>query len=365
MTMKHEPGELAVDALLVREYEVAAPDDRRHLPAVRGHVRRDAVRGWLVGLRAGRHTGWWGPVPGDAARCVRRLFEAAFPELPAVVDVVSFAHRLRRATRHAHSGIYAVAGGALELALWDLAGQRTDLPVYALLGAGTAQDVPAYATCFGVDPHGAPGRSVMTAVADSYHVQKWNHALTEALPDQTAVRFVEQLGAGRLALDFHGAWHASRVEQTCADYAQALAWVEEPCHPEEVHLAAPGQFGAPHAAGEHCYGAADTVLLERGAVDIWQPDAVFCGGMTNLLEIIRLAACAGAACMPHGGGLLPALHAAAAGAPVTQVENHLLLEPRRLAHLADPPATNRTDGLIEVPKRPGWSGPLRKELVDA
>lgn len=65
--------------------------------------------------------------------------------------------------------------------------------------------------------------------------------------------------------------------------------------------------------------------------------------------------------MPHGGSLLPALHAAAAGDAVECVEYHMLLEPRRQAHLASPvmPVEGRR---LVAPDAPGWAGPLNPNL---
>jgi L-alanine-DL-glutamate epimerase-like enolase superfamily enzyme len=361
-----EIPELPIRELAVRQYAVPAPDVTAYLPAVREHVSDQPVRGWLVGLRDGRRWGWWGPVDRNVAGLIPGIFAAAFPALPGAARPADLSRRLRGSIRHGHTGILAVAAGALELALWDLAAKRADLPVWALLGARAARPVPAYATCFGVDVRGMTAWPVMKHVNEIYRVQKWASGLADPGLHLPAARVVERLGPGRLAIDFHGAWHPSAVRSACAGYAGGLAWVEEPYPPDDVQSATRGEFGAPHAAGEHCYGLADTVLLERGGVEIWQPDAVFCGGMTNLLRIIRRARAAGVCCVPHGGGLLPALHAAAAGEPVDLVESHLLLEPRRLAHLADPLVTwGGPDGSITAPAAPGWCGELRGDLLDA
>jgi hypothetical protein len=47
------------------------------------------------------------------------------------------------------------------------------------------------------------------------------------------------------------------------------------------------------------------------------------------------------------------------------VENHLLLEPRRLAHLERPPVVGARGGALAAPDLVGWCGHLRKDLVDA
>lgn len=351
----------------VREFTAPPPHAAAHNAAVRPDARRDPVHGWLVGLSDGHTWGWWGPVEHAVAVHVPGLLAAAFPRLAAQVDPTTFARRVRRATRHAHTGLLAVAVGALELALWDLAGKRKGLPVWSLLAKQPARErVPAYATCFGVAEN--PGRvgAVMDAVAETYPVQKWGqHVLDPELIEVTTA-FSGRCGRGRLAVDFRGAWHPDQVREACRPLLSALAWVEEPYHPDEVDMGRPGEFGVPHAAGEHCYGTADAAQLRAGHVDIWQPDAVFCGGLVNLLLLTRAATRAGARCAPHGGGLLPALHLAAAGEPVAIVELHLLLEPRRTAHLARPPATDADSaGMLPVPRAPGWYGDLQEGLVDA
>lgn len=349
----------------LRRFTAPAPPPSAYHEAVRHHAGTDAVHGWLVGVSDGRHWGWWGPVGQDVAERAPGLFAAAFPELPVWVAPADFARQVRRATRHAHTGVLALTVGSLELALWDLAGIRAGLPVWALLAPEVVRTtVPAYATCFGADM--APGNvaAAMDAVADTYTVQKWRPGvladeLRDVVDDVAARR-----GPGRLAVDFLGAWHPDRVRAACTPVADALAWVEEPYHPDEVTQARAGEFGTSHAAGEHCYGAADAALLRAGHVDVWQPDAVFCGGLVNLMLLVRSAADAGARCAPHGGGLLPALHLAAIGEQIALVEFHLLLEPRRGAHWADPPTTADDAGSLPVPTGAGWCGGLRADLGD-
>jgi len=349
----------------LREFTVAAPAPAAHHAAVRPDVRTDPVHGWLVGMSDGRTWGWWGPVDGAVAGQAPDLLSAGFPDLPAQVDPASFARRLRRSTRHAHTGILAVSIGSLELALWDLAAKRAGLPVWALLAPRAVRDrVPAYATCFGAQADRVA--SVMDEVAGTFPVQKWDPQILGPDLIQVTMDFVFRRGPRRLAVDFRGTWDPNRVREACRPLADTLAWVEEPYHPDEVDKARAGEFGVAHAAGEHCYGMADTAQLRAGHVDIWQPDAVFCGGLVNLISLVRSAAQAGAHCAPHGGGLLPALHLAAIGERITAVELHLLLELRRCAHLAEPPVLGEDDtGALPVPTAPGWSGDLRTDLIDA
>ncbi|MFF4501647.1 enolase C-terminal domain-like protein [Streptomyces sp. NPDC001401] len=347
----------------VREFTAPAPAPALHHPAVRPDVRRDAVHGWLVGVSDGRTWGWWGPVDQAVAARIPDLVSAAFPTFPAEVEAADFARRLRRATRHGHTGLLALSVGSLELALWDLVGKQAGLPVWALLAPQVVEHaVPAYATCFGVDSTPRRVARVMDEIADSFAVQKWRpDVLGAALIDVTR-DFTARRGPGRLAVDFHGTWSPERVRRACHALGNALAWVEEPYHPDEVDTARADEFGVPHAAGEHCYATADAVQLRAGHVDVWQPDAVFCGGLMNLTQLVRAAAKAGARCAPHGGGFLPALHLAVAGEQIDLVELHLLLEPRRSVHLAEPPLMDVNE--LAIPTAPGWCGELRTDLLD-
>ncbi|MER6757702.1 enolase C-terminal domain-like protein [Micromonospora echinofusca] len=363
-TGRDAPDTPAVPVVRValRELGLPAPAPRAHHAAVRPDVRTDAVRGWLVGVSDGDRWGWWGPIDDAAARQVPGLVAAALPRLPAEADPVGFGRLLRRATRHAHTGLLAVAVGAIELALWDLAAKRAGQPVWRLLAPTAVVDrVPAYATCFGVRGDAARVAAVMDAVAETYAVQKWDPVVLGPDLIDVTTDFVRRHGPGRLAVDFHGRWRPERVRAACAPLAGGLAWVEEPYHPDEVDRARPGEFGVAHAAGEHCYGAADAAQLRAARVDVWQPDAVFCGGLMSLLAIVRAAARAGARCAPHGGGLLPALHLAAIGVPIDVIELHLLLEPRRCHHLARAPVPGPA-GALPVPTAPGWGGDLRTDL---
>lgn len=355
---------LPLAGVTTREFTLPPPGPAAHHAAIRPDARRDAVRGWLVGVSDGQAWGWWGPVSATVAAPAADLMAAAFPELPALVDLATFARRVRRATRHAHTGLLALTVGSLDLALWDLAGKRAGLPVWALLAPGAVRDtIPDYATCFGAGTTPARAAQVMADVAGTHMVQKWRPEVLEPGLIDVTRDFIARHGRERLAVDFFGTWDPGRVRAACRPLAGDLAWVEEPCPPEEVQTARPGEFGVPHAAGEHCYGPADAVLLRAGHVDIWQPDAVFCGGLVNLMLLIRAAAQAGARCAPHGGGFLPALHLAAIGEQIAAVELHLLLEPRRCAHLAEPPPTDGA-GPLPVPAAPGWCGELRADLAD-
>jgi D-galactarolactone cycloisomerase len=164
--------QVPVVRVLLREFTLPAPPPAAYHTAVRPDVRTDPVHGWLVGVTDGAVWGWWGPVDAAVAGHARDLMTAAFPDLPTWIELTGAARRLRRETRHAHTGLLALSVGALELALWDLAAKRADLPVWALLAPAPATERTAvYATCFGVQAVAERVTAVMEDVAATHTVQ--------------------------------------------------------------------------------------------------------------------------------------------------------------------------------------------------
>ncbi|WP_437304753.1 enolase C-terminal domain-like protein [Sorangium sp. So ce388] len=339
---------------------------RAHFPAIavapaalRPEV--DTVTGWLVGATDGRSSGWWGPVDMRVALLATELFDAIDDRSPC--DPGAWAERARSRTRHAHMGLGAVAIGAAELAIWDLAGQRAQAPVWALVGGvPRCTHVDTYATCFGkgADAAGSP-RLAAAVAALGWRIQKWCPPHSE---DAGAVvaRLAEAAGGTeRIAVDMCGRWDPEAAKALCRALPPGLAWIEEPLPPWRLRDVTAFQLTSPLAAGEHCYGPQDTLLLEAVLADIWQPDAVFCGGFASLIEIAAASRRGGRRCLPHGGGFLAAVHAAACDSGITTLEWHLRLEPLRQAHLATPVIPD--DNLrVKLPDRPGWAGPLSRGL---
>ena len=346
--------------VISRQFIAPAPNKDRFQRSPIMPVSDEPVRGWLVGVSDGRTWGWWGPVSRLVARHAVAVHTAVIDTTPASPN--QWAERARRGTRHAHSGLGALAVGAFELATWDLAGKRADLPVWALLvDHPISWSVGAYATCFDVDPRISGAAVAAKVAAAGWPIQKWRPP--ESLD---AASFIDTLaiaagGDDRIAIDFGGRWPLSQLKEFLAQLRSRLAWIEEPLPPWLLHLAGELTLPAPHAAGEHCYGPHEAALLEAAHVNIWQPDAVFCGGFDNFIQIAARATTAKARCVPHGGGLLVALHAAACGADIAQVEWHLTLEARRQAHLADPVIPS-DDLRVRLPQRPGWAGQLHTQL---
>jgi len=319
----------------------------------------NAVTAWLLGAYDGKMWGWWGPVSQQVAQYAVEIFNAIDERQPTTPE--RWAERARRYTRHAHAGLGNVAVGTFELAVWDLAGQRTDRPVWAFFCETPAvTSVKTYMTCAGINPRGESSRKLAADLADrGWTLQKWQ-------PHDHNGSVVEELrrsvgDKARIAVDIGGRWSKDKVVRFLEELSCNLAWIEEPLPPWRFSEMRVLPRPAPFAAGEHCYGPHETPLLEAAGIEIWQPDAVFCGGFVNFLRMADRAATVGARFVPHGGGLIPAIHAAACGVQTECVEWNLNVEPKRQAHLTDGIAPDDRHR-IPVPYHPGWAGRLKASL---
>jgi L-alanine-DL-glutamate epimerase-like enolase superfamily enzyme len=338
---------------------------RRYTAPVRhGEMRvvgsDERVEGWLVEATDGHRSGWWGPVSAATAALACTLFDAT--GITGITSPARWAETAKRRNRHSHAGFGSVATGAAELALWDLAGQRAQLPVWALWGGQRPEPRPCYLTMFGVRPESPDAGHLFSVVRDHPTViQKWD--ATDCAAAGSPVAMADRAGGpARLAIDFKGVAEPEAAEAACRALPAGLAWIEEPLAPWELHRAPELALTSRLAAGEHCYGVGEIAGLRSAGVTVFQPDGVFCGGLGELAAIVAAIAQPGEIVAPHGGGLLPALHLAAAGYAIDLLEWHVRLEPRRLAHLAHA-AELGADLLLRATDRPGWAGDLSPEVI--
>ena len=205
---------------------------------------------------------------------------------------------------YGRKGLVVHAISAVDLALWDIVGNALGMPVYKLLGGETKSRIPAYCTGNDIEQHLEFGyKRLKLAVpygpADGREGMKKNTELVRKTrgalgPD------------GDLMLD---CWMALTEDYT-AEFAEMVApyrmyWMEE-CLPPDDYAG----FGrlrqrvktARLAAGEHEYTRYGfRLLLEHQALDIWQPDMTWCGGLTELRRIAALASTYDIPVIPHAG----------------------------------------------------------------
>ena len=254
------------------------------------------------------------------------------------------------------TGVFVSALSALDLALWDLKGQRLGLPVARLVG-GARDRVAAYATA------GMPAFSeaelvaaCTTALAEGYRGVKMlvgaGRSLEEDVQRIRAVR--RAIGDAPLMLDANCAFtvaDAKRLAHRVADCD--IAFFEEPVRGNdldalvELRRASP----IPLASGQMIQSMAwFRDALARGALDVLQPNAAFCGGLSAMLRVLALAEAHGVPVTGAGGfeaASLPAMAGHRHGGMLEVHGAHAALRARFAHH------PEYRDGWINVPARAG------------
>ena len=197
--------------------------------------------------------------------------------------------------------------GAVDVALWDIAGKVAGLPIHRLLGS-CRDRVPAYAssawletpedysqealhfhslgwTAYKIHPHGVPRedieicRAVRRAVGDR---------LALMLDSMWSYGYEDALRVGRAVEELDFLWYEDPLaEEDLYNYVKLKSKLHIPIMSTEY---APGRL----------YGMAQWIL--QGATDMLRGDVAVTGGITPLVKIAHLAEAFRMKCEIHHGG---------------------------------------------------------------
>lgn len=268
--------------------------------------------------------------------------------------------------------IHAISG--VDLALWDILGKFTGQPVYRLLGGAYQTRLRAYASVlFGDTPDAtrALGKQ-FAALGFSAAKFGWGpFGRDEGLDLELAAAAREGLGDERdLMIDVGCCWtwkQALRREELLRRYRPF--WLEEPLAPDDVEGYAQLTARSPTriAAGESESGLpAFERLIERGGLDVVQPDVARCGGLTIAVRIARAAQRHNCQVANHtfksGVTMAASLHLLAAIPNAVAYEYCMAEGPlRRTLTVQDFPVV---DGYVAVPREPGLGVELNMDVVE-
>ena len=213
---------------------------------------------------------------------------------------------------HARHGTFMAAISGIDIALWDLKGQLTGLPLYRLLGGTAVDQVPCYATghYFRKAPEDAVLKTILAEasqhVAHGFSALKLKIGKNPGFDHKVIVDVRNQFPDVILMADANHAYNlneAVKIGRTLDEYN--YAFFEEPIAPHHYNEFAKlrAKLDLAIATGE-CeqtrYGFRS--LVESGGVDILQPDLAFCGGISEGLKIRALADSFGISVTPHAWG---------------------------------------------------------------
>jgi L-rhamnonate dehydratase len=219
-------------------------------------------------------------------------------------------------------GIAVMALSGVDLALWDLAGKSAGLPVARLLGGQVERPIPVYATVWGQIP------PELVSQYRAFKLHAGEHHSTELVREVVCCLAQARAAVGPACPLMVDAWMKWTVASTLAIAVGLkpydIDWIEEPLPADDLrgYAELSRSCSVPIAGGEHEYTAAGFAELVEGRLhQVLQPDVCWCGGLTELLKIYRMAAAAGLRVCPHRGGEVWALHALAALDPTPLAES--------------------------------------------
>ena len=259
----------------------------------------------------------------------------------------------RRAFWLGPSGLWAFVTSAIDVAMWDLAGQAAGQPLHRLWGA-RVDSVDAYGS--GRMWLAQPTASIVADAAGD--VARGFRALKMRVASPELERDVERVAAVRAAVgpsvrlmvDCNQGLDLERATRL-AERLRAfdVAWIEEPLpfHDVAGHAELRRRTGVPIATGENLYLAHEfEAFVAAGAVDVIMPDLQRCGGYTGMNRIAALAA-------RHGVRFSPHAYAWHSTHTVAAFASDGLIECMPRGDLMFGRQTVLVDGRVAVPAEPG------------
>ena len=288
-------------------------------------------------------------------------------------DIGALWQRMRQALVAPVAGAGAEAVSAVDIALWDLLGQKLSAPIHALLAGHGLDRLPAYASFIGwIDDRRAVAEAERAMRLGFRQLKvKLSPPLDAAIARVTLMRQTVGEGFGLVA-DPNGSFDYVEAVQLARRLAElGYLWLEEPIDPSDLAgLVELNRHGfLPLAAGENEFGPRGALALAAtGAIGVLQPDCGRIGGITGFSRAVTAAATLGVTFAPHhAGGAIKAtaaLHLAAALPGFRVMECSLLrtalhddLTRAPTAH----PSLLDSDGCLPVPQGPGLGIDVNRE----
>lgn len=250
-------------------------------------------------------------------------------------------------------GISEFAIAAVDIAVWDLLGKQTGLPLCELLG-GVRQPVTMYETDGGWLQYDAD-----QLVENAKRIADDGYAGMKMKVGSTIGRDVERVRAVRDALpndlDLMLDANCSYTVPDARRFANRIddvevTWLEEPLEKGDYAAYADlrRRVDVPIATGENYYNETQfQQIVDSDGADYLQPDVCRVGGITPWMTVAEQAATADLAVSPHYIEPIHA-HLACLFDNVPYIEHHSTVLEELIAESVEP-----EDGQITPPDRPG------------
>lgn len=332
------------------------------------------------------YVGWGEPVvEGRAATtqaCIHELEPYLLGEDPRQVEHIW--QTLYRGGFYRGGPVLTSALSGIDQALWDIKGKALGVPVHELLGGAVRNKMAVYSWIDSDTPEIAAKSALEKKAQGFSHIKMmgtdkigWitdSRTVTELLEKVQAVRDAVGPDFG-IAIDFHGRTHQSTARTLLKELEPMKPlFVEEPVLVENVDVFEQlHRFTTiPLATGERCYTRwGFKELLERGCVDIIQPDLSHAGGISEVRRIAAMAETYDVALAPHCP-LGPVALAACLQVDFASVNACLQEQSVGMAYnkgqevdsyLRDPSVFQYQDGYVDLMQGPGLGVDVDESIV--
>ena len=275
-------------------------------------------------------------------------------------------------------GIALHALSGIDIALWDIKGKAVDKPVCELIGTPLHSKIRAYASMLMPDDPAVVRERVGMLRDQGFTAVKlgWGPLGKDAKKDVELAAAAVEAGGERVTILIDAGLGYGSDAQKAIGVARGLEelgsvfWLEEPFMPDEYEAYAElaDAVDIRVAAGEQ-----DTTrwgfreLIERGHVDLIQPDVTRCGGITEMLRIAELARAKGVETVPHAwkSGIIKAasLHVNAV-LPDAQFQEYCIADTPINTMLTKERLPIDAEGFLAVPTAPGLGVTLDTEVLE-
>lgn len=254
---------------------------------------------------------WYGRIAGGPA-ALAAMIDHVLKPLLLHQDITRlralYQAMLRETEYHGSSGLTMFGIAAVDTALWDCLGKTLGVPCWQLWGR-VHDRMPAYAMVGWLNYDDGEVQEICAeAVKQGFHAVKIKVGYPTLNADIRRVELVRAAVGDAIAImvDANQSLTAAEaIRRGRAFEALGCAWWEEPIPADDIegYAALTRALDIPIATGENLYTPADFArFLQRGAVDIIQPDLRRAGGPTALLQIGLMAHAFHIPYASHGSG---------------------------------------------------------------
>ena len=330
--------------------------------------------------------GWGEPVIEGKAATVRACVEEMKPYLIGAdpMKIEDIWNVLYRAGFYRGGPVIMSAIAGIDQALWDIKGKYYNAPIYDLLGGACRDSMRVYCWIGGDRPADV-GAAALEKKNEGFTAIKMNATEELQMVDsyEKIDAVLERVAAIRsscgkyfgIAIDFHGRVHkpmakvlAKKLEEFDPMFLEEPVLCEHMDEFKEISRAC----NVPIATGERLFSKYDFKrLLEKGGVDIIQPDLSHAGGITAARKVAAMAEAYDVALAPHCPlgpiALAACLQVDACSYNAFIQEQSMGIHYNEfhgpLDYILNPETYTFTDGSVQIPKLPGLGVEVNKELV--